>query len=187
VNGTQAYIKPESTIGATIASAMNGVTLQDLRIDAQNASDDGTGASSFGMIVNGSNNVVLTQVEIHAGKGASGPAGSDGVAGMDGTASGVDQLGKKAICVTPPNSRDGGMSILPVCTSQGGAGGKGVVATTFDATSAGAPTATANSVLVAPTARAMAPVKWAIIWCQCRSWVIRRFRSPRVIPVRARC
>jgi hypothetical protein len=69
VVGTQAYIKPQSPIGATITSATTGVTLQDLRIDAQNAAEDGTGASSFGMIVNASKNVVLTRVEIHAGKG----------------------------------------------------------------------------------------------------------------------
>jgi hypothetical protein len=126
VNGTQAYIKPESAIGATIASAMNGVTLQDLRIDAQNAPDDGTGASSFGMIVNGSNNVVLTRVEIHAGKGGGGATAEDGATGTDGTGTaGVGVAGSCDVGASAP----AGVAALGICGSNGGNGGVGAKGT----------------------------------------------------------
>ncbi len=70
-----AHLMPRSPIGAMITDAKIGVVLQDLRIDAMNAAEDGTGASSFGMIISGSQNIALKGVEIRAGKGGKGKAG----------------------------------------------------------------------------------------------------------------
>jgi hypothetical protein len=124
-----AHLKPASPVGAQIDNAKNGVVLQDLRIDATAAPEDGTGASSFGMIVNASKGVVLTRVEIHAGKGGGGAAGADGLTGADGTLATADQNGKDASCVSAPGSLEGGKWPTEVCGSQGGDGGKALKGT----------------------------------------------------------
>jgi len=130
---TPAYLHSATPIGATIADAKVGVLIQDLRIDASNA-DDGTGASSFGLMVSGSQNVALKRVEIHAGKGGKGKSGTDGGAVADAIASGDAQKGKAAECGTSSVQLDGGVAVGVQCTSQGGKGGDGTkgIQTTTD-------------------------------------------------------
>jgi hypothetical protein len=120
----KAQLESPTALGAAIDTATHGITLQDLRIDAANAPEDGTGASSFGMTINASKNIVLTRVEIHAGKGGGGKAGTDGLTGADGAASGTAQNGADGSCTSPPATQDGGKAASLVCGSQGGDGGK---------------------------------------------------------------
>jgi len=128
---TKAVLKPASPIGAKIAQATS-VVLQDLRIDAADAPEDGSGASSFGMIVSESSGVVLTHVEIHAGTGGAGKAGMDGAKGADGTASGATQNGGTASCaVGAPSPLSGAQPVAPTCGSKGGTGGSGITGVTY--------------------------------------------------------
>jgi len=120
-----AHLLPASPIGATITEAKVGVLVQDVRIDAQNAAEDGTGASSFGMMISGSQNVVLKRVEIRAGKGGKGKTGADGTSIPESIASGDAQKGKAAECGTSTTLLDGGIAVGVQCTSQGGKGGDG--------------------------------------------------------------
>jgi hypothetical protein len=145
-SGLPAHLMPKSPIGATISDAKVGVVIQDVRIDAMNAADDGTGASSFGMMIKASQNVVLKRVDIRAGKGGRGNAGADGVSGLDGIASGADQNGMAATCSSPPASRVGAQSVPKICGSQGGAGGTAYVGTDYAPGQDGA-----GAYLVAPT------------------------------------
>ncbi len=143
----KAYIKPKSPIGATITSAKTGVTLEDIRIDAESAPDDGTGASSFGMIVNASQGVVLTRVEVHAGKGGGGAKGADGAVGANGELPAVPQNGSAAQCgASAPASQEGGKSVPKKCGSQGGSGGNGFLAVGYSPLQDGA-----SAFLVEPT------------------------------------
>ena len=133
----RANLFPASPFGAEIKAAKNGVTLQDVRIEAQDA-PNGMGASSIGVLVTNSVGVVLTRVEIKAGKGGAGKVGDPGATGADGVASGVEQDGKPATCTNPPASRLGGTSITKVCGSQGGSGGTAFTATAYSALQDGA-------------------------------------------------
>ncbi|HET7543523.1 MAG TPA: hypothetical protein VFK05_26805, partial [Polyangiaceae bacterium] len=134
-----AHLLPESWIGATISDAKVGVTLQDVRIDAQNAPEDGTGRSSFGMAIIRSQNIALKRVEIRAGKGAMGAKGADGATGVDGLASTDMQNGKAGSCASPPNTRVGAQAVPKICTSEGGAGGDAHLSATYDSTQDGRP------------------------------------------------
>jgi len=127
---TPAYLHSATPIGATIMDAKVGVLIQDLRIDASNA-DDGTGASSFGLMVSGSQNVALKRVEIHAGKGGKGKSGTDGATGADGIASGDAQNGKAGTCSSAPGSQMGPAPVSKVCGSEGGAGGMAYAAVSY--------------------------------------------------------
>jgi len=126
-----AYLKVESPIGAIITGAKVGVAIQDLRIDAANAPDDGSGASSFGLMVNGSAGIALKRVEIHAGKGGKGKAGADGVNGVDGAPSTDAQNGLAGSCTSPPSVQDGPHAVPRQCESEGGNGGAARVATAY--------------------------------------------------------
>ena len=126
-----AHLLPKSPIGATITDVKVGVVLQDLRIDAGNAPDDGTGASSFGMMISASQNVALKRVEIRAGKGGKGNPGVDGAGGLDGIASGAEQNGKAGTCTNAPLSQVGPQPVPQLCGSQGGAGGTAAVASSY--------------------------------------------------------
>ena len=125
-----AFLHPADPIGATITDAKIGVVLQDLRIDAANASDD-TGASSFGLMVKTSQNVMLKRVEIHSGKGGKGKDGVDGASGLDGIASGAGQNGKAGSCGSPPGSQTGPAPVPKICGSEGGVGGTASVAAAY--------------------------------------------------------
>ena len=128
---TPAYLRPAYAIGAMITDAKVGVLIQDLRLDAANAAEDDTGASSFGLVIRGSQNVVLKRVEIRAGKGGKGKAGTDGATGLDGIASGSDQNGKAGSCTNPPGTQMGPSPLPRICGSEGGAGGQARVATNY--------------------------------------------------------
>ncbi|HKO51004.1 MAG TPA: hypothetical protein VJV79_25020 [Polyangiaceae bacterium] len=123
-----AHLLPKSPIGATIADAKVGVLIQDLRIDALNA-EDGAGASSFGLMINSSQGVALKRVEIRAGKGGKGKAGTDGAPIPDAIPSGEAQKGKAAECGTSTMLLDGASAVGVQCTSQGGKGGDGTKGT----------------------------------------------------------
>jgi hypothetical protein len=143
----KAQLESPTALGAAIDAATHGVTLQDLRIDAANAPEDGTGASSFGLTINASSGVVLTRVEIHAGKGGGGKAGTDGLTGADGLAPVAAQNGTDGSCMSPPATQDGGKAATKVCGSQGGAGGPAFNSALPSATQSGAsgfPTTAAN-------------------------------------------
>jgi len=127
---TPAYLHSAAPIGAMITDAKVGVMIQDLRLDAANA-DDGVGASSFGLVISGSQNVALKRVEIHAGKGGKGKTGTDGVNGADGIASGSDQNGKAGTCTSAPGSQMGPAQVPKVCDSEGGAGGMAYAAVSY--------------------------------------------------------
>jgi hypothetical protein len=121
----QAEIKPSDPIGATINGLVAGTTLQDLKITASDATT--AGDSSFGMIVNGSQNVLLRHVAITAGKGADGAAGDDGDDGPNGADAQDSQKGMNADCsAAPPEFQSGGYwaAAEVVCSSQGGTGGQ---------------------------------------------------------------
>jgi hypothetical protein len=124
-----AHLLPASPVGAMITDAKIGVVLQDLRIDAANAPEDGTGASSFGMMITGSQNVVLKRVEVRAGKGGKGKAGADGASIPEAIPSGDAQKGKAAECGTSNVQLEGGVAVGVQCTSQGGKGGSGIKGT----------------------------------------------------------
>jgi hypothetical protein len=141
-----AFLHVASPIGATIADAKTGVVIQDLRIDAADAPENGTGANSFGLMITNSLNITLKHVEIHAGKGGKGKDGADGASGLDGVASGADQNGTAGSCSSPPASRVGPQSVPKICESQGGAGGTARVATDYAPTQDGA-----SGYLVSPT------------------------------------
>ncbi|MEI9949399.1 MAG: hypothetical protein WDO74_10550 [Pseudomonadota bacterium] len=132
-----AHLLPKSPIGARITDAKVGVVIQDVRIDAGNAPDDGTGASSFGMMISGSQNIALKRVEIRAGKGGKGKAGIDGATGLDGIASGTDQNGKAGTCDSAPSSRTGPVPVPKICGSEGGVGGTAQVAADYSPTQDG--------------------------------------------------
>jgi len=120
-----AHLVSKSPIGATITDAKVGVVIQDVRLDAANA-EDGTGASSFGLMISGSQKVALKRVEIRAGKGGKGRAGTDGASIPDSIASGDAQKGKAAECGTVTPQLAGGTAVGVQCTSQGGKGGDGI-------------------------------------------------------------
>jgi len=126
-----AYLKVASPIGALITGTKVGVMIQDLRIDAANAPEDGSGASSFGMMISGSTGIVLKRVEIHAGKGGKGKAGVDGASGVDGLPSTDAQNGVAGTCTNPPTVQDGPHAVPRQCESEGGNGGAARVATTY--------------------------------------------------------
>ena len=141
-----AHLLPASPIGATISDAKVGVTIQDVRIDAQNAAEDDTGASSFGLIIINSENVSLKNADIRAGKAGKGKSGTDGATGADGVASGSDQNGKAGTCTAPPGSQMGPAPIARVCGSEGGAGGMAYVAVNYQPQQDGS-----SGYLVSPT------------------------------------
>jgi len=126
-----AHVLPASPIGATITDAKVGVTIQDLRIDAANAPEDGTGASSFGLMISGSQNIALKRVTVVAGKGGKGNAGADGATGLDGVASGPEQNGKAGTCSNAPGSQMGPAPVPKICGSEGGAGGMAYAAVSY--------------------------------------------------------
>src|SRR6188768_581672 len=126
-----AHLLPQSAVGATITDASVGVTLEDVRIDAQNAADDGSGASSFGLAIIRSKNVALKRVEIRAGKGGLGAKGADGATGVDGVASGPDQNGAAGSCTPTGTSKRGPDPVPLQCGSQGGGGGDAQVGTSY--------------------------------------------------------
>jgi hypothetical protein len=124
-----AHVISSGPIGAMITDAKVGVVIQDLRLDAASAPEDGTGANSFGLMISGSQGVALKRVEIRAGRGGKGKSGTDGVVIPDATPSGDAQKGKTAECGTSTNRLSGGISVGVQCTSEGGAGGDGVKGT----------------------------------------------------------
>lgn len=129
--GNKALLKPASPIGLMMDHASN-VMLADLRIDSQDASQtDGNGSSSFGVTINTSLNVVLTRVEVHAGKGGGGKAGTDGASGANGVTSGAAQNGAPAVCSSPPALLAGGVPATGTCGSQSGNGGSGLVGISY--------------------------------------------------------
>jgi hypothetical protein len=147
---SRAQLKSPTPLGGTIDSATHGVTLQDVRIDAANAPEDGTGTSSFGLLVNASAGVVLERVEIHAGKGGGGKAGADGATGADGVTSGAAQNGAGAKCVAAPGSQDGGRAAAIACGSQGGDGGSGRLDIMYANQQDGAPGLPSVNVVLSP-------------------------------------
>jgi len=131
-----AHLLPASAIGATITDAKVGVVLQDVRLDAADAPAGNPGGSSFGLIVNDSQGVVLRRVEIRAGKAT---AGTDGVAGAvaaDGVASSTEQNGSAACSATP---KIGVGSMQSTCASKGGDGGPGYLSLDGDRGQPGIP------------------------------------------------
>ncbi len=120
----KASFKPQSPIGAEIKNA-SGVTLEDLSITATDAT--GPGASSFGLMVVGSDDVALTRVVIKAGKGGAGTSGSKGDDGLPGAASEAAQNGNPGTCMTPTATVSGGVAVPAKCLSQGGNGGVGYI------------------------------------------------------------
>jgi hypothetical protein len=124
----KAWLKPVSPVGAIVSNTQNGVTVQDLRIDAMDAASDGTGASSFGMIVKGSKGVVLTRTEVHAGKGGGGAAGLNGATGADGDAPTSAQNGADYRCSGTMPQTGGTASLQSSCGTFGGNGGTGYLA-----------------------------------------------------------
>jgi hypothetical protein len=134
-----AHLKPASPVGAQIDNAKNGVVLQDLRIDATAAPEDGTGASSFGMIVNASKGVVLTRVEIHAGKGGGGAKGTDGAIGADGEDPTPALNGANTRCSGTMPQKGASASTSSNCGSFGGDGGSSYLSLPGDPGSPGTP------------------------------------------------
>lgn len=133
-----AHLLSSSPIGALITDAKVGVVIQDLRLDAANALEDGTGANSFGLMVSGSQGVMLKRVEIRAGKGGKGGNGVDGATGVDGIASGDAQNGVAGTCTNPPSLTDGPHAVPKrQCGSEGGNGGAARVATDYAASQDG--------------------------------------------------
>jgi hypothetical protein len=119
----QTAIEPADRIGSTIDGLVAGATLQDLKITAGDATT--AGDSSFGMIVNGSQNVLLRRVTITAGKGAAGARGTDGSSGPAGEQPGDAQKGANASCAAglPSNQNGGSWGSVNSCGSSGGSGG----------------------------------------------------------------
>ena len=140
---SKASFQPSDPIGVDIESA-DSVTLQDVLIKADDATSPS--ASSFGMMVVNSTNVLLKGVTIQAGKGAAGSSGAPGASGSDGTASTATQNGSPASCSNAPASQPGGVSIPKICGSQGGNGGTGFAATGYSPLQDGA-----GGFLVEPT------------------------------------
>jgi len=126
-----AHLLPANPIGATISDATVGVTIQDVRIDAQDAANDDTGASSFGLMIVNSENISLKGVDIRAGRGGKGKAGADGATGAEGLASGVEQNGVAGSCTNPPASTQGPKAVTKICESQGGLGGNASVGISY--------------------------------------------------------
>lgn len=141
-----AHLTSAKAIGAMITNAKVGVVIHDVRLDAANAPEDGTGANSFGLIVSGSQNVALKRVEIRAGKGGKGKSGTDGVNGVDGVASTDAQNGAAGSCTNPPSLTDGPHPVPKQCESEGGNGGAARVATAYAASQDGG-----SGYLVSPT------------------------------------
>jgi len=150
--GTWAYDAPvkalltvESPVGAIIDSAKRGVTLEDVRLDAADAPQNDTGASSFGLVVNASKAVALVRAEFHAGKGASGRPGVTPEVPM-APVSTSEQDGRTASCLPQvvPTAAVGGAAAASKC----GIGGRGGIGYgTFDRSGAsGTPTTNLVSV-----------------------------------------
>jgi len=121
-----AHLMPKNPIGATITGAKVGVRIQDVRIDADAVPVSAFGGSSFGLIVNASQGVVLSHSEIRAGKAAAGRDGAAGQPAADGLASTATQIGSDA-CVAS-SATSGSALIGGSCGSQGGDGAKGKAA-----------------------------------------------------------
>jgi K319-like protein len=96
--------------------AVTGLTLDGLRIQAANAV--GGGASSIGVLLDGSSGIVISHNTIVAGNGAN---GADGVSAVAGGAGAAGDSGRTA-CGDPPPSEING------CGADGGAGGNGAAA-----------------------------------------------------------
>jgi len=126
-----AHLISSRPIGAMITNAKVGVVLQDLRLDAANAPEDGTGANSFGLIISGSQGIALKRVELRAGKGGKGKSGADGATGVDGVASTDAQNGAAGTCTPPSTLVDGPHPASKQCGSEGGNGGAARVATDY--------------------------------------------------------
>ena len=132
-SATPAHLISSQPIGAMITNAKVGVVIQDLRLDAANAPEDGTGANSFGLMISGSQGIALKRVEIRAGKGGKGKSGADGAMGVDGLPSTDAQKGVAGSCVNPAASQPGAQSVAKICESQGGIGGTAFFGTAYSA------------------------------------------------------
>ncbi|MES1175843.1 MAG: hypothetical protein ABUL62_16095 [Myxococcales bacterium] len=136
----KASFKPQSPIGAEIKNA-SGVILEDLSITAADAT--GPGASSFGLMVVGSDGVALTRVVIKAGNGAIGSAGTDGTNGADGadvTVAAINgQNGHAAICTGTSDNTGPSWPAQSACNVRGGAGGTGYKSSDGDPGTTGVP------------------------------------------------
>jgi len=142
----KALLTIESPVAAIIDSAKRGVTLEDVRLDAADAPQNDTGASSFGLVVNASKAIALVRVELHAGKGGGGRPGVTPDVPM-APVSTSEQDGRAAVCaavLVPPTAPLGGFAAVSKCGT-GGRGGIGYG--TFDHSGAsGSPTTNLVSV-----------------------------------------
>jgi len=118
----KALLTVASPVGGVIASAQHGVTIEDVRIDAGDASQNGPGASSFGLFVQESKGVSLVRVEVRAGKGGAGTSGTTPSAGQAVPPSTTAQDGRNVSCSPEvPATALGGTPADSKC----GSGGKG--------------------------------------------------------------
>jgi hypothetical protein len=133
----KASFKPQSPIGAEIKNA-SGVLLEDLSITAADATSPG--GSSFGMTLVDSG-VVLTRVEVKAGRGAIGSAGVDGTNGADGADPTSDQNGHAAVCGGTSDNKGSSWPAQSACNVRGGDGGTGYANSDGDPGTTGVPLA----------------------------------------------
>src|SRR6185369_17270620 len=145
-SATPAHLISSQPIGAMITNAKVGVVIQDLRLDAANAPEDGTGANSFGLMISGSQGVALKRVEIRAGKGGKGKSGADGATGVDGADSGASQNGAAGNCSPSVGTLAGPSPVSKQCDSEGGNGGAARVGKDYAASQDGG-----SGYLVSPT------------------------------------
>ena len=143
----KALLNVQSPVAAIIDSAKRGVTLEDVRLDAADAPQNDTGASSFGLVVNASKAVALVRVELHAGKGGGGRSGAAGTAIESAPSPTAEQNGRDASCGAAdvaPTIALGGIPAGSKC----GAGGRGGIGYGAFEHSGGSGTPTTNLVSV---------------------------------------
>lgn len=141
-----AQVLSPSNIALRVDGLKKGAHIENMSFQAADATGTGPDASSYGAFVTGSKGVVLTRVELKAGKGAKGVDGADGAKGTDGAASGAAPAGSAGLCPPfptdpPPTISGGKWTIESACASQGGPGGTALKTNTNGAPGgAGAPT-----------------------------------------------
>jgi hypothetical protein len=120
----KAALRSTTNIGLRALNLKRGLRIQNLRIFAKDATGTGPDASSYGLFAIDSVAVELKNVEVSAGKGATGADGDAGASGMPGEASGDAPQGSAPICSsdTAQSPLGGTWSAESVCGSLGGAG-----------------------------------------------------------------
>ena len=123
LDANRATVASPDAVAVTLTGLTVGIRFDHFAISASDAKS--AGASSYGVWVKDSQNVVFNASSISAGKGAAGEHGAPGSKGENGAPPQKGQRGADAVCGGAAVTSPGLWQMPSACGSQGGTGGAG--------------------------------------------------------------